>query len=361
MGSDELNWWLMLALSLPTPGVWTATGSAALKALDLGPAAHLMAGLGARLHSLEPYSSGLPAKVESGGLTTGRARLADDVPPLLALALALAAPSYPEGLVLEYGPDWPGADCLALAADLLGRCGVKVEVSEGRLAVAPGPVRVPAKPAVPLDPLLCAYALAMPVLRGGRVLLEGHWPEAHVLARPVLALLRSAGMEIECSAARVAATAKGVEGTPVLDCGGRPELLPLAAALAAAGSSTLRLANLPDDADGLEAMRELLSRHERLAGPDDASDGDVLAVGPAGPDHERERGPWPAPTPLWIMAAALAALNRPGLMLANPGDMSGLWPGFWTLYTSLFGGSSERAETEEPEEDDRPKGRRIRL
>ncbi len=360
VGSDELNWWLLLALSLPTPGVWTCTGSVALKALDMGPAARLLAGLGARLTSLEPYSLGLPVRTESGGLTTGRARLADDVPPLCALALALAAPTYPEGLVLEYGPDWPGADAMALAVDLLGQCGVQVESAQGRLAVSPGPLRVPPRPALALDPLLCAFVMTMPVLRGGRVLLDGRWPEADPLAVAVAGLLRSAGMEIDFSGGRVSAMAAGVRSIPVLDCAGRADLLPLAAALAASGSGEVRLINLPDDAEApeaLEAMHELLSRHERLA----SEDGEYLVIGPAGPDIDRERGPWAAPEPTWIMAAALAALHRSGLMLANPGDLSGLWPGFWTLYTSLFGGTAERAEPEEPEDDDRPKGRRIRL
>ena len=356
-GSDELNWWLLLALSLPAPGVWTCTGSSVLKALEMGPAVHLLAGLGARLTSLEPYSSGLPARVESGGLTTGRAKLAADVPPLLALALALAAPTYPEGLVLEYDPAWPGAELLALAARLLGQCGVAVEAVEGRLAVSPGPVRVPAKPLLDLDPLLCSLVLAMPVLRGGRVLLDGNWPQADSRAQALTALLQGAGMELDFSAGRVAAQAKGVHGMPVLDCAGRADLVPLAAALAASGSGQVRLTRLPDDVEALDALRELLSRHERMV----EEDGDGLLVGPAGPDAERERGPWAAPDPVWIMAAALAALTRSGLMLANPGDMSGLWPGFWTLYTRLFGGSAERAEPEEPKDDDRPKGRRIRL
>ena len=366
VGSDELNWWLLLALSLPQAGVWTVTGSSALKALDMGPAVHLLAGLGVRLHSLEPYSSGLPARVESGGMTTGRARLALDVPPLLALALALAAPSYPEGLVLEWEAAWPGAEAMALAADLLRACGAKVDAADGRLAVAPGPLRVPVNPVLPLDPLLCAYLLAMPVLRGGRVLLEGRWPEASgpggAMAEAVVSMLRAAGMGIDISGGRVSAMAKGVDGVPVLDCRGRAELLPLATALAATGSSRVRLTGLPDDAEGLGAMAELLERHKRLATEDEeAPDGGVLSVGPAGPDDERERGPWPAPSPVWIMAAALAALSRPGLMLANPGDMSGLWPGFWTMYTRLFGGSAERAEPEEPEDDEPSKGRRIRL
>ncbi len=198
------------------------------------------------------------------------------------------------------------------------------------------------------------------VLRGGRVLLDGRWPEADPLAVAVAGLLRSAGMEIDFSGGRVSAMAAGVRSIPVLDCAGRADLLPLAAALAASGSGEVRLINLPDDAEApeaLEAMHELLSRHERLA----SEDGEYLVIGPAGPDIDRERGPWAAPEPTWIMAAALAALHRSGLMLANPGDLSGLWPGFWTLYTSLFGGTAERAEPEEPEDDDRPKGRRIRL
>lgn len=356
VGADEFNWWLLLALSLPMPGVWTATGSAALKALDMGPAAHLLAGLGARLHSLEPYSSGLPARVESGGLTTGRARLAADVPPLLALALALAAPSYPEGLILEWDADWPGAEAMGLAQRLLRACKAEVELADGRLAVSPGTLRLPKSPELFLDPLTAAFVMAMPVLRGGRVLLDGRWPQSP-LADSAASLLRAAGMELELSGSRVSATAKGAQGTPELDCAGRSELVPLAAALAAAGSGEVRLTGLPDDAEALEAMRELLSRHERLM----VGEGEALTVTVAGPEHERERGPWPAPTPAWIMAAALAALNRPGLMLANPGDMSGLWPGFWTLYTSLFGGGAERDEPEEPKDDEPRKGRRIKL
>ena len=146
VGEDELNLYLLLALAVGRPGRSTFTGGTALKALDLSPAAEICSRLGARLAAVEPLSWGLPARLESTGLvdsglrqgeTISRLDLAADTPPLFALALALAAPFYPEGLALAWPAPAAGVGpldaALEAAAGLLARLGARTEAGPGAL------------------------------------------------------------------------------------------------------------------------------------------------------------------------------------------------------------------------------------
>ncbi|HAS90541.1 MAG TPA: 5-enolpyruvylshikimate-3-phosphate synthase, partial [Desulfovibrio sp.] len=44
---------------------------------------------------------------------------------------------------------------------------------------------------------------------------------------------------------------------------------------------------------------------------------------------------WSAPTPFFGIALGLMAWMRPGISMENPGDITDLWPRYWTLYNSL--------------------------
>lgn len=67
---------------------------------------------------------------------------------------------------------------------------------------------------------------------------------------------------------------------------------------------------------------------------------------------------WTAPTPEWALALALCAFGRPGLKLANPGIMTGLYPVFWTLYNGLPNPDFKKVVNTEPV-DEKPVRRRI--
>ncbi len=75
--------------------------------------------------------------------------------------------------------------------------------------------------------------------------------------------------------------------------------------------------------------------------------GDIIE--PRHNDGEEHGTPvWTAPSGLWACALAIAALARPhagrGLQLNNPGVLTELWPGFWSLYNALPEPVQRRAE-----------------
>jgi chorismate mutase len=354
-GSDPLNLYLLLALALPQVGRMTFTGGAALKVHDLGPAAGVFAGLGARLTSIEPYAPGLPARLESGGMTHNAFCVPDALPAEAAVALALAGPTYPQGIRFTWGPQWSGAPMLAHAAALLRACGVPCELTDGSFAVARAALAVPAAPAgadLPLDPLLAASLLAVPRAAGGRVALGGAWADDDPLAPAARALLAASGLELDFGPTVAVAQAGPWPEAVELDATD-PALVPLAVALglAAPGDARIRVAEDADTATA-EIVAERAGRFARV------KPGRIVIVPGQGAgewaDSERRMS---SPSPAWTLALALVSLRVPNIGLANPGGLAEVWPGFISLLADNF---SPRKK--EPESDDgKKKGRRVRL
>lgn len=363
-GEDELNLYLLLALALGRPGRVTFTGGTALKAMDLAPAAALLGRLGARLAAVEPMSWGVPARLESTGLVDSGLRqgetiatldLPGDVPPALALALALAAPTYPLGLALSW-PESPALDrVLDQARGLLGLLGCRAEAGGRTLRVLPGAQGPAESPDLPLDALLCAYLLAAPRAAGGRVTMLGTWPaqgpEA-AAAADAQALLSAAGLAVERGPDRIGSRAGELPPRPELDAAGREELAPLACALAlsAPDGAVLRL-----PAAALADAEEFFAFMGRAARPV----GDGLDLAPAGTGSGRPDKALPCASAWWVLGLAAASFALPGAAPANPGLLSGLWPAFPRLFAEHFG--PRREPPKETESDPKPPKRRVKL
>ena len=354
-GADLLNLYLLLALALPQVGRMTFTGGAALKVHDLGPAAGVFAGLGARLTALEPYTPGLPARLESGGMTHNTFHVPDALPAEAAVALALAGPTYPDGIRFTWGPEWTGAPLLAHAAAVLRACGVPCELTGGGFSVARGTLAVPAAPAgqaLPLDPLLAASLLAVPRLAGGRVALSGAWPGDDPLASPARALLAASGLELDFSPTVAAARSGPWPEAVELDATD-PALVPLAVALGlGAPGDTRILVDERGDAATAEIVAERAGRFARV------KPGRIVIVAGQGAgewaDAERRMS---SPSATWTLALALVSLRTPNIGLANPGGLAEVWPGFISLFADNF-----TVREKEPEPDDtKKKGRPVRL
>lgn len=363
VGEDELNLYLFLALALGRPGRSTFTGGTALKAMDLSPAAELCSRLGARLAAVEPLSWGLPARLESTGLvdsglrhgeTISRLDLAADTPPRFALALALAAPFYPEGLTLAW-PESSALDAaLADAAGLLAALGAFAEAGERTLRIKPGTSGPAEVPAQPLDPLLTAYLLAAPNAPGGSVTVAGSWPAAGPESpdgAAALALLNAAGLAVTVGPDKVESRAAGAPGRATLSAAGRPELAPLACALALTPPQGA-VVRLPAAALAeAEAFFAYFGRTGRTV------EG-ALELDPPAAEAERKDQSLPCASAWWVLGLAAAAFARPGAAPANPGLLSGLWPAFPRLFADSFG---PRRETPKESDNDRKPRRRVKL
>lgn len=360
-GEEPFTLYALMALALRDAGRSKFAGGVGLKSLDLRPLDALLPHLGARLAPMNPRARGLPARLESGGRMASRVELAPDTPALFAQALAVAAWSYPEGLRIALCREPRAAAAQAEALDeavaVLALCQVKARREGDEFVIPAAAPRLPKSPDLPLDPALCAYALAVPAMAGGLARLSGR------LALPAQVLADFAALGLAPSFEGGAALCRGAALKPgqSLGMGRDPRFLPLALALALkAGGGRVAL---PAGAEGSAARVWIMDLLDRLGarfvaedGPD--GDGMELTGGPTAPWE----GVWTAPDAWAALGAALISFVRPGVALDNPGVLADLWPKFWALFNSLPVARDLPPAPKEPEKHDpKPKNRRVRV
>ncbi|MCH5276715.1 MAG: 3-phosphoshikimate 1-carboxyvinyltransferase [Desulfovibrionaceae bacterium] len=360
VGDDAFNLWLVIALSLNIPSRFKITGASSLRFLDLAPLSHFLPELSARLTTVVPGQHGLPIRLECAGMVPDTVSLPAGLPPDFVAALVLAAPfrERPARFILPESGPAARPPLLDTVLTVLAEAGVTVEWNERSLTVLPGLPGLPEKPELPMHILLATTLLALPALSGGRTRLEGPWAStrAAALARR---LLECAGLELHADRTGILSTRSTRQGQPAPPdaeimrglAAEAPALLPLAVlltALAARSGRPAALTAVPtEEIENCEAFLarlgllmdergELKAREERDEAPDSA---------------------WLAPSASWAVALALGAFLRPNLRLANPGVLTGLFPGFWALYNTLPSPEFAHKKAEPP--DVKPARRRI--
>lgn len=374
LGEDLFTLCLMAFLTIGRPGTCRLAGGARLKGADLSFLRHTLPLFGARLAHVVPRSQGLPAVLESSG----------DIPPLVVLpaelpleavcALLLAPLAWNVPLVFNLAalPASVATAALAEVGPVHLACGADVENRGSHLAYTPGPLHVPARPEPPLDPALSAYLLALPAFVGGSLTLKGRWPAHLPESREAEQILAWAGLSLRVLDQAVTAEAGRPPFALPPQCGDLSVRLgPLFLALAAKrqllpGDAPAhdRLMSFPTDETDLTLAQDFF---ERLGLAYADSGPSVAGSRDPGPDHKPAKAPaqsaWTSPDAYWGMAFALAALLRPGLRLANPGDVAGVMPPFWGIYNTLPSPADPAREPKEkPQEakkDDKPARRRI--
>jgi hypothetical protein len=213
--------------------------------------------------------------------------------------------------------------------------GAAVDIDGPRLVFHPGAISPPTQPTLPLDPVLSAYLLCLPAFAGGRLALTGEWPAALSQAKEAEQLLALAGLAFSVSEGKATAERSGTAfAAPLPEKPLSPPLRPLVLALAALavkqGNPLPNLGPLlpasPDHGD-IRLAQDFFSRLGLVL------EIGVLSAGPA--DASRPSPDWTSPDAYWGMAFALAAFTRPGLYLANPGNVGEALPPFWGIYNSL--------------------------
>jgi len=357
-GDDPLNMHLLAALAIAEPGWVKFTGGLDLKILDLSELGRFLPRLGARLVSLLPHSQGLPARIEASGVLPDEISLPASLPAEVSLALALAAPLYQNGLRLRL-PDDAGLEAtLRPVLEVLRSCSLEASLDGLDLSVPHATPNLPEKPQVGLDPFLSTGLLLLAYVAGGQVRRIGRADLVAPQWQAASDLLQSAGLRLEFDgpALTVAKTdAPGPDG-PLYN-GRWPAYFPYCAVVAATRAHRTRTAqwlgnDLPEPAVAAEFFHRLGLSLDSETGRVETGTGD------APPTNE---DPWVSPDARWTMAYALAAFVRPGLALANPGNLVQVYPGFWSLFNTL--GRDPRARTEIPKEEpheEKRKPRRIR-
>ncbi|MDR1776963.1 MAG: 3-phosphoshikimate 1-carboxyvinyltransferase [Desulfovibrio sp.] len=331
VGGNAWNFYLALAHYLYTPSRVKFSGESALKLADISAIRHFLPTLGARLAHVIPKSNGLPARLECSGDVPDAVTLPENVPPELGEAMLLTAHARRRALTLDVSGHPFEKPLQSRIMPLLTMTGADVAAESGRIRLKAGEARFPQKIALPVEPELVLFLAALPLALGGETLIDGFWPSSwpHVLAS--LRLLEQAGLELRETDGRISARASPLktfrlEAIP-LDFPAEWLPLPLSLAACAAlrsGEATVSpLSALADD-----DVKEYMDGFFEAVG---------LAVYEDGSLRKKEQGTafWNAPAPVWALAYALTACARPHLRLGNPDILSGLYPGFWTLYNSL--------------------------
>lgn len=380
-GDDSLNFHLLTALPLSTPGKVKFTGGPTLKMADTTALRQFLPQLGARLAPVLPRSSGLPVRLECSGVLPHEAHIPAALPADALTALLLAAPFWNVAITLHCAGHPDAAACIAEVLPLLAACKADAarlgESGDAALSVRFAPTAglcVPKAPALGIDPLMAAVLLALPAFAGGESRLSGTWDAALPHAGQVLDLLRSAGLAVTADATGVAArpTVKpSVQAAPAptapLDASALPpDYAPLALALAAATARAAKVDSVPAprlpqgvDAATAESFVEQLG-FSLTAEAGDAGQTMLRATVPAGSRAAVDGAPWASPSAPWTFGLALGALLRPGLHLSNPGNVTELMPGFWALYNGLPAPqNAPRKPREQKDDDARPARRRV--
>ena len=326
-GNNAMTMFLAIAFGLKTVGKFKIAGGPILKQYDSRPLADILSPLGARLNTLDLQSHGLPARLECGGRMASSIEITDETPTEFVAALALAAWTYPQGLTLKFSEGWKGMDLLQEIVTVLKKCGIKAKLSENECYVpATKEISVPEEPEIALEPELCSALLAIPAFCNGQVTINGDWPK-NALAADALETLKTGGLDIKISKGSITAT-KGENAEDLsFDFGNATDLFPIGLALAVNSRSECKISNIADAVmfeQGIELLERLGIKYER--GEEELT---VL------PGRLKWDEAWSAPTPFFGIALGLMAWMRPGISIENPGDITDLWPRYWTLYNSL--------------------------
>ncbi|WP_152555164.1 3-phosphoshikimate 1-carboxyvinyltransferase [Desulfonatronum thiodismutans] len=358
---------LLLATALARPGIAKFSGSGSLKMLPLKQWQQFLPRLGARLHQLNPHSPGLPVRLESNG-TPELAQIDDETPEELIVALLVAAPFYSRGLRLTWSgagmPEGIGAK-LKIISEMYDLYGVPHNVQPDAITVSHALPRLPGGTyndasgshstfRVPLDPDLSAMLLIWSRFTGWTMRLEGLWPKKDSSADPLLTLLRSCGLAVSIDPKGIRAEAGPWPAEPILDVRGRSQAMPLAVVLALGAPSAAVLKGLPSEYD-----REVIETFSNWSGRTWRQEGSSLFFQPVPRGTERGDPRFEPPDAAWAMAAAMLAFKHPGIQLTSPGELTGTWPGFWTLYNHVLTASAKRPEQQQGQRPEHQPGQRA--
>jgi 5-enolpyruvylshikimate-3-phosphate synthase len=348
VGEDFFTLYLMAFLAVGRPGACRLAGGARLKGADLSVLRQTLPLFGARLAPVVPRSRGLPVSLESSGAIPPQVLIPADLPLEAVCALLLAPLLWNAPVIFNLAalPASVAAAALAEVGAVHLACGAHVETRGAQLSFSPGALQAYERPSLSLDSSLCAYLLALPAFAGGSLSLKGSWPAHLPVSLEVESLLSWAGLAVRILGTSVSVEAACPPFSVPLQCNGlSPQLGPLFLALAAkrcmfgADTPSLRRpAPFPSD-DAQDALaQEFYERIGLLYADGCVSTSDTggrvslpAHAGAAKTGHSA----WTSPDAYWSMAFALAAFLRPGLRLANPGSVTEVLPGFWSIYNSL--------------------------
>jgi len=344
VGEDSFNFYMLLCLALGHAGRCKFSGKPALQMLDIASLNRVLPKLGARLVPINPNNPGLPARLECGGPMDEEVTLPGGIDPDFAAALTLAAWSFPGGLTIR-GLNREARERVAEAVDVLNACGIDAKLEKDAVTVSDGKPKIDGHPRLPLSVRLCSMLMALPVMAGGSINIQGSWPKSE-MATKVVKELENLGLKVDIATDNLIATMDGkLPEAATITLSESKTMQPLAMALA------LRLQNATMVGELDETITELFDRMG--VAYEETEDGVTIK-----PGERRWEGTWFSPDPIWSMGCALTGYSVPGIKLENHGEVTATWPEFWNFYNSLPTGKMKPKPVRETQDDDR---RRIKI
>ncbi|WP_045217032.1 hypothetical protein [Desulfonatronovibrio magnus] len=326
------NFYLFLCLALGAPNRIKFNSSARLKVVDLKWLQDFLPQLGARLNSIEPGSFSLPARLETGAVIPAELYIPASIHADFVKALLLAAFTYEKPITFNYSAFMDNE--FNSLFSVLSQAGVVLEHHNDRIVIHPSKPK-PQNIAIPADPLLSGFLLAMAGLSKGRVELQGVWPANCPQADKVLQILKVCGVQVHIHGQSISAQVGSLDPNYFFDFTSFSEQLPLALPLALASVRDRQADMLvPPSSPQLEIFADILD-NVGYAHEVDYVKG-RLKIYPRNKNSTKDQ-PWNSPDPYWTLGYCLLSFKDKGICLANPGIITSIWPGFWKIFTNLSG------------------------
>jgi 3-phosphoshikimate 1-carboxyvinyltransferase len=330
-GHSRFNFYLLLCQGLSKPGQIKLTGTSITKLFDLRPVQKLLPQLGGRLTIIDPHANGLPVRFETAGHLPERVEIPWDVETSFVIALATSAPLFPKGMTLELGREDRVLEVIRAITPILEQFDIPVHREKTSITIPPQAPRCKShKVSIPIDRSLGSYLLALPFFRGGKARLRGQWIEQKEPHLSIASVLKEFGLEMRTTPGGVESSCEGRPDGVYVDVSQREFLLPLVTAmcLGVKQNATIKCASLSSQLNHAENFLSFL-------GVDHTITNDRIDIRPQHGPTPPPADAWESPSPLWTVAYVMASFVVPGICLANPGELTAIWPDFWTTFNNL--------------------------
>ncbi len=329
VGGDLLNLYLLLFYALSRPCICKFTGEARLRTQDLRPLFDLLPQLGARIVPFIPGSYGLPVRLEATGTISDEIVIGGDAPEEMVVAFLLSAPVFSRPLYLKIH-SWPSPFLLERVLWTYEMFQIEYERDEEGIRVcSSASPDIDSSLNLPVDVELCSYLLAFPLLLGGKAdirgMLSGRFPDEEIF----LGVLSSFGVVTQKEGGITSQPGEQKKIPTILDVKGMDTAVPLSCGLLfSRARGKVSLANVP--ASAIDEVREVCG----ALGIDVEKRNEMVTFRGLPLKRAKEVSLY-SPCARWSLALSLLATSGIDIVLANPGEITAIWPSYWPLYRML--------------------------
>ena len=351
IGQDPLNLYLMVFSAISRPGICKLTGDSNLKICDLKPVMNLVSQMGARIVPLIPGSYGLPIRIESTGNINDHIEVDANMPEHALLALLTSCLFYPlKKIDISFAKSSISPHLVERTLYLFDAIEVEYKFNDGNISIYPKEISGLNLGHI-LDPELSSYLLSLPLLMGGRAEILGNFIEDFSDSKTFLGLFDLSSIDV--SPEKIVAKDKISRNKPfIFDIKGIKSVLPLATVFLCSHKMGGEIKGIPESE--MSDLRDVLEQLDLFSF--EMEEGSLKITHS---NVKKKKGiEFYSPDPRWSVALALFSLTGYEIILKNPGEITELWPSFWTYYKSLPNLKYKPRDQRMEDKDEAPKKRR---